>query len=193
MPSSPRFTGPFSVREGEWRTRLGASLTTRSILNKSADLLCRAGFSRPGSFAAVKGPAVKDQETVEKFIELRAQGASFRSISQQLGVAPGTLVNWSRQHQHLIHNLRAIEWEDFLDRTLASRQQRVQSLAERLRRIETELAGRDLAAVPTVSLQAMAEQLHRRLERESAAPRFSAGVQLSRDDESREAVEQWPA
>ena len=63
---------------------------------------------------------MKDQETVQSFIELRSQGASYARIAQQLGVAKSTLINWSREHQHLIQNLRAIEWEDFADRTLAS-------------------------------------------------------------------------
>ena len=55
---------------------------------------------------------MKDQETVAKFIELRAKGLSFRTIAQQLNVALGTLVNWSRDHQHLVHNLQAkiVRW-----------------------------------------------------------------------------------
>ena len=136
---------------------------------------------------------MKDQETVQKFIELRAQGLSYRAIAQQLNVALGTLVNWSREHQHLVHNLHTIEWEDFLARVLAPKQQRVQALAERLKHLESELAGRDLAAVPSPRLQSMVEQLRRRLERECGFLQFSAGVQLSRDDETREAVQEWKA
>jgi len=68
---------------------------------------------------------MKDQESVQKFIELRAQGLSYRAIAQQLDVALGTLVNWSRERQHLIQNLQGIEWEDFLARTLDSRRQRL--------------------------------------------------------------------
>ena len=134
---------------------------------------------------------MKDQETVQKFIELRAQGLSYRAIAQQLNVALGTLVNWSREHQHLVNNLQAIEWEEFLARTLVPKQQRVQALVEELRRLETELAGRDLTAVPTPRLQGMVEQLRRRLERECGFLQFSAGVQLSRDDDTREAVQEW--
>ena len=49
---------------------------------------------------------MKDQQTVQQFIELRARGISFAKIAQQLGVAKSTLVNWSREHQHLIALLR---------------------------------------------------------------------------------------
>jgi hypothetical protein len=42
---------------------------------------------------------MKDQATVQQFIELRAQGLSYRAIAQQLDVALGTLVNWTREQQ----------------------------------------------------------------------------------------------
>ena len=136
---------------------------------------------------------MKDQETIQKFIELRAQGMSFARIARQLDVAKSTLVNWSKEHQHLIQNLRAIEWEDFVDRTLASKQERLKTVSEQLRRLDTELAKRDLASVPTARLQSMAEQLRRRLDRECGSTRFSAGVELYRDDETRQAVTDWHA
>ena len=40
---------------------------------------------------------MKDQETVQKFIELRAQGWSFVRIPVDLGVAKSTLTEWSRK------------------------------------------------------------------------------------------------
>ena len=136
---------------------------------------------------------MKDHETVQKFIELRSKGISFARIAEQLGVAKSTLILWSREHQHLIQNLRSIEWEDFVDRTLASKQERLKVVSEQLRRLEAELANRDLASVPTPRLHSMAEQLRRRIERESGSPVFSAGVELSRDDESRPAIQDWHA
>src|SRR6478672_616645 len=126
---------------------------------------------------------MKDQQTVQKFIELRSRGISFARIAEQLGVAKSTLILWSREHQHLIQNLRSIEWEDFVDRTLASKQERFKTLSEHLGRLETELEKRDLASIPTPRLHNMAEQLRRRIERESGSTSFSAGVELSRDDE----------
>ncbi len=136
---------------------------------------------------------MKDQETVQKFIELRSRGVSFARIAAQLGVAKSTLVNWSREHQHTIQNLRAIEWEDFVDQTLASKQDRLKALSQQLGRIEAELAQRDLASVPTARLHALAEQLRRRLDRECGVTLFSAGVELCRDDETRQAVQDWHA
>jgi transposase-like protein len=134
-----------------------------------------------------------EDKTIQQFIELRSQGVSFSRIATQLGVAKSTLILWSQKHQHLIQNLRTIEWEDFVDKTIASKQERFKALSEQIHRIETELARRDLDSIPTPRLQAMSEQLHRRLERESGSVKFSDGVSLSRDDETREAIQDWPA
>ncbi len=136
---------------------------------------------------------MKDQETVQTFIELRSQGASYAQIAKQLGVAKSTLINWSREHQHLIQNLRAIEWEDFADRTLASKQERLKALVEQLRRFDAELAQRDLTLVSTTQLHSIAEQLRRRLNRECGPALFSAGVTIARDDDTRQAVQDWNA
>jgi len=43
---------------------------------------------------------VKEQETIQQFIDLRSQGISFAKIAAMLGVAKSTLILWSRQHQH---------------------------------------------------------------------------------------------
>jgi transposase-like protein len=136
---------------------------------------------------------VKDQQTVQQFIELRSKGLSFARIAQQLGVATSTLVNWSREHQHLIHNLRAVDWEEFVGQTIASRQDRLKAISDQLRRLEAELAQRDLASIPTPRLQSMAEQLRKRIDRECDAPLFSAPVEISRDDDTRQAVQDWRA
>jgi len=136
---------------------------------------------------------VKEQETIQQFIELRSQGLSFAKISSKLGVAKSTLILWSRQHQHLIQNLRAIEWEDFVAQTLVSKQERFKALSDQLRRLDAEIAARELDSIPTPRLQSMAEQLRRRLDRESAPTQFSVGVELSRDDETRQAIQDWNA
>ena len=73
---------------------------------------------------------VKDAETQQKFILLRAQGATFARIAQELGVARGTLVNWSRKFQFDINNLRAMELEHLQEQLIATREQRARLLAD---------------------------------------------------------------
>src|SRR5215469_16424379 len=85
---------------------------------------------------------MKDQETVQKFIELRAQGWSFTRIATELGVAKSTLTEWSRKFRFEIHNRRALVLDDLQDRILGTVQHRVASLAEKLGRVEQELRQR---------------------------------------------------
>lgn len=51
---------------------------------------------------------MKDQETKERFVELRAKGWSFDRIARELKVSKQTLINWSRELALQIGNLKAI-------------------------------------------------------------------------------------
>jgi hypothetical protein len=55
---------------------------------------------------------MKDQETVQKFIELRSEGWSFVRIASELGVAKSTLTEWSRKFCFEIQNRRALVLDD---------------------------------------------------------------------------------
>ena len=56
-----------------------------------------------------------DEKTVQKFIELRSQGATYKQLMTELNVSKPTLIAWSRKHQCQIQNLRAIEMEELAD------------------------------------------------------------------------------
>lgn len=134
---------------------------------------------------------MKEQETVQRFIELRSQGMVYTRIAEELHVSRRTLINWSRQYQYEIQNLRSIEWEAFTESLLASRRERLKSLSERLQCLETELASRDLASVSTPQLEIMAERLRRRLEREKGRMIFSAPDTSYTDGAHAEQVQDW--
>src|SRR3954454_10287361 len=98
-------------------------------------------------------------ETVRRFIEPRAQGWTYERLVTELNVTKPTLIAWSRKHQFEIQNFRAIELEALRDKWLASTSERVNSLGEQLRRVETELAGRDLTELTTAQLMSAARNL----------------------------------
>ncbi len=134
---------------------------------------------------------MKDQETIQRFIELRSTGLSFARIAEQLHIARRTLIHWSRQYQFEIQNLRAIEWESFTDSILSSRRDRLQALQDRLRQMEAELATRDLATIPTAQLEIMAERLRRRVEREAGGMTFSSPDTEFAHENHPEQVQDW--
>ena len=116
---------------------------------------------------------MKDDQTIDRFIELRAQGWSFSRIAAELNVHKNTLLAWSRKHQHRIHNLRALETEALAEKFKLSRQTCLETLAEDVRRIRDELSRRDLKDIPTARLITLAALLR------AEAGRLTGPLQLS--------------
>jgi hypothetical protein len=134
---------------------------------------------------------VKDHETVAQFIHLRAHGLSYDKIAAQLKVSKPTLIQWSRQHQFDIQNLRAIETEALAEKCFAGRQARWEQISHDLRRVEDELAKRDLADVPTAQLLRQTARLRAEVSREVGDIRFSTAVRHIPSEEYFEEVLDW--
>jgi hypothetical protein len=113
-----------------------------------------------------------DKATIQQFIQLRAQGKSFAKIAAELNVAKNTLIPWSRAHQFEIQNLRTIEAEALQEEAFASSKDRWQHLGLQLRRIEEELAKRNLDDVSTARLITLAATLRAEASREEAKLHF---------------------
>ncbi|HYA60484.1 MAG TPA: transposase family protein [Candidatus Acidoferrum sp.] len=98
---------------------------------------------------------MKDQETKERFMVLRAKGKSFSSIAQELNVSKQTLINWARDLRGEIDNLESIEVEALREKYSLTTQKRLEFLGENLNKIKSELESRDLSEIPTDRLLTM--------------------------------------
>lgn len=107
-----------------------------------------------------------DLETQNRFVGLRAEGWSLDRIAQELGVTKPTLINWSRKYQFDIQNMRAIFRERLKERWLSDCETRVNALGEQLKRVETELAARNVTDLTTRQLFYLANLLRRQLQHE---------------------------
>lgn len=136
---------------------------------------------------------MKDNQTIQKFIELRAQGRSYARLMTELSVTKPTLIAWSRKHQFEIQNLKAIELETLGEKWLASTTERVNAWGEQLRRVESELAKRDLAALSTPQLFAVARGLRRQIEQATGTVQFTIPVNEIPSEEFHEQVQDWSA
>ncbi len=132
-----------------------------------------------------------DEKTVERFIELRSQGWPFARIATELNVSKPTLINWSRKHQFQIQNLRAVELEALADKWLSSVSDRLNSLGEQLRKVEAELATRDLKALSTPQLYSTARNLRRQILQTAGPVQFTSPVRDIPDDEYHDQVQDW--
>ena len=133
-----------------------------------------------------------DQKTQQQFIELRVQGRSYARIAEELQVSKRTLIEWSRKFQFEIQNQRAIELEGLRERYLASREEQVRQLGERLREVEAELATRKVAELSTPRLFTLAGSLRRQLLHVTGGElRFSTPVQSIPADEYHDEAQEW--
>jgi hypothetical protein len=92
---------------------------------------------------------MKDQETKEKFLELRAKGWSFGRIAQELKTSKQTLITWSKELETEIANLKAIEIEALQEKFYMRKAQRIELFGEMRQAIKDELDKRDLSKLPT--------------------------------------------
>jgi len=132
-----------------------------------------------------------DNQTVQRFIERRAQGWTYARLITELNVSKPTLIAWSRKHQFQIQNLKAIELEALREKWLASTTDRVNALGEQLRQVETELAKRDVSSLPTPQLHTLARSLRRQIEQATGPMRFTTPVSEIPSGEYHDQVQDW--
>ena len=118
-------------------------------------------------------------DTKSQFIELRAKGWSLARIAAHINVSPRTLVDWNRQAQAEIRVLRSLELEALQEKILATHEQELTSLVQHLKRLEEELATRQLNRMETKDLYRLsalvrAEIRKQRLEPELVEPAAAA-------------------
>jgi transposase len=132
-----------------------------------------------------------DQETLVRFVQLRAEGRSFARIADELNVSKPTLIKWSRKFQFEIHNQRAILLEAVQERWLHTREERVATLGAQLQQVEAELARRNIGELSTPRLFALAATLRRQIQAETGQLRFTSPIKEIPDDEYCEQVQDW--
>lgn len=96
-----------------------------------------------------------DAKVKEQFVELRAQGKSFASIAESLGVSKPTLIEWSGEMNESVKNLRAINDEALLERLRMTKERKLSLLSRQLEAVENELDKRVLSDVPTDKLHSL--------------------------------------
>ncbi|WP_461611927.1 hypothetical protein [Cytobacillus kochii] len=90
-----------------------------------------------------------DIKTIERFMELRAKGESFRRIAKKLKVGKQTLINWDKEYREEIANRKAVELEALQEKYYLTVERSVKFYGEKIQALETELAKRDLENLGT--------------------------------------------
>ena len=108
--------------------------------------------------------------TINAFIELRAEGKSYRQIADHLKISIGLASIWATKHESEIKQLAAVRKEALFQRYAASYEGKLADLADELKRIDEELKQRDLECVSTEFLLYRKTCLQARMEKLSVEP-----------------------
>lgn len=95
---------------------------------------------------------MKDAETKERFVELRARGFSYQNIATELGISKQTALNWASELRVEIHNLKALAVDALYQKYLMTKAARVEIFGEQLAKIREELGKRQYDNVSTDKL-----------------------------------------
>jgi len=129
-------------------------------------------------------------DTKERFITLRAQGWSFDKIAKELGKAKQTLIDWSKELQDEIANLKALELEALYESYYLMRENRLQTFGEMLTKIKTEVESRDLSDVPTDKLLDLFLKYNSQVKEEIVEPIYKSSKEITEERQDRELLEE---
>lgn len=140
-----------------------------------------------------KSPLVRaismDKAIKEKFITLRAQGMSFDRLARELGKSKQTLVNWSKELEEEIANLKSMELEALNEQFFLSKQHKIRAFGEVLAKLKTEIDARDLSQVPTDKLMDLFLRYYAVLEAERIEPKFRSSSEIDEAKEDKAALD----
>ena len=106
---------------------------------------------------------MKDLQTKEKFIELRAQGYSFDKISKEINVSKPTLIKWDQEYSKKVANLIFFNSENLIEEFRLLKIHKIEALARTLKKVLEELSKRNFENVGTKDLISIAFSLESKL------------------------------
>ncbi len=124
----------------------------------------------------------------ERFIELRAQERSLRSIEKEIGTNRRTLTKWERACREEIENLKAMELEIMREEYMLTSRGRVELIGSQLKRLKEELERRDLSDIPTPKLIELTLEISASLKAEFPAPRIKSDDEIFEQKFERETM-----
>lgn len=126
----------------------------------------------------------------EKFIELRAKGYSFDKIALELGKAKQTLIDWSKELQDEIANVKALELEALYERYYLLKESRLQTFGEMITKIKAEIEKRQLSDVPTDKLLDLLLKYNSLVKEEYIEPLFKSSEEIIDERIDRELLDE---
>jgi transcriptional regulator with XRE-family HTH domain len=129
-------------------------------------------------------------DTKQRFIELRAKGWSFDKIAKELGKAKQTLIDWSKDLQDEIANLKAMELEAIYESYYLLKENRLETFGGLLNKIKDEVLSRDLTDVPTDKLLDLFLKYNTQIKEEIIEPTYKTSLEITEERIDKELLEE---
>lgn len=126
----------------------------------------------------------------ERFIELRAKGWSYDKIAKELGKAKQTLIDWGKELEDEIANLKALELEALYEKYYLLKESRIETFGGLVKKLKDEVMSRDLSEVPTDKLLELLLKYENQLKDEVIEPRFKTSTEIKEDRLDRDLLEE---
>ena len=126
----------------------------------------------------------------DKFIELRAKGWSFDKIAKELGKAKQTLIDWSKELQEEIANVKALELEAIYEKYFLLKEARLQTFGEMIGKLKKEALSRDLKDLPTDKLLDLLLKYNSLVKDEIIEPIFKSSQDIEEERLDKELLEE---
>lgn len=107
---------------------------------------------------------MKDMKIKHRFVELRAQGKSLKSVADELEIGIQTAFRWESELKGPIENLQKVELDGLLERHRLTVQAQIERYGVELARITEEIKKRDLSKVSTPKLYDLMIKMDARVE-----------------------------
>jgi DNA-binding XRE family transcriptional regulator len=109
---------------------------------------------------------MKNVETKERFVRLRALGVPYSEIGKELDVTKKTLISWEPELREDIKKERAAEIEHLRAVYWGEKRGRIDLLTERQKRLHEEERKRDLSEIPVAKVMELERQTSEQLKKE---------------------------
>lgn len=126
-------------------------------------------------------------------MELRAKGWSYDKIAKELGKAKQTLIDWGKELEDEIANLKALELEALYEKYYLLKESRIETFGELVKKLKDEVISRELSEVPTDKLLELLLKYENRLKDEVMDPRFKTSTEIKEDKLNRELLDELTA
>ncbi len=132
-------------------------------------------------------------EIKRQFIQLRAKGYSFDKIAKELGKAKQTLIDWSKEFQEEIANVKASELESLYETYHLQRENRLQIFGELLLKLKAEALKRDFSEIPAEKLLELLLKYNSQVREDYIEPRFTTSQEIAEELSERRLLEELTA